>query len=158
LLPRPGQLLEASAPLDRLRGGGPNVFLPPRLRQAQLLLAFTVVFLAHIVLVLPAAGTTDPLLKLRVQLVCLRDGHAAGMALIVTALLQAVIDCHTIIEDEALALPQRLLLGYLLEVLQNASLQVIDLLEAQLLEIGRGLLAADAAGAEHRHLALPRRV
>ena len=63
-----------------------------------------------------------------------------------------------LIEDEALALPQALLRGHGFQIFQDAALQVINLVEALLLQIGRRLLAANAAGAEHREFALAVRV
>src|SRR5690606_40716272 len=64
--------------------------------------------------------------------------------LVVAAFLQLVVDGHAIVEHETLALPQRLFFGHLLQIVEDASLQVINLVEALLLQIGCGFLAADA--------------
>src|ERR1700761_8452904 len=58
------------------------------------------------------------------------------------------------VEHEAGAMPLAVLLRHLLEILQDAALEVVDLSEALLQHEGRGLLAADAASTEHCHLAM----
>src|SRR5690606_3625522 len=76
---------------------------------------------------------------------------AARTAQRVRARAQAVAHAHTLVEDEALALPAALAFGHLLQVLQDAAFEVVDLLEALHAQQGRGLLAADATRAEHGH-------
>src|SRR5690606_8735852 len=46
------------------------------------------------------------------------------------AFAQSVGDGHALVEDEALAVPQALLLRYVLEVFQDATLELVDLLDA----------------------------
>src|SRR5437016_2735039 len=62
----------------------------------------------------------------------------------------------TFVEHEAFAAPAALRLGHAFQVTQDAALEVIDFVESQRQQIGAGLLAADAAGAEHRDLAMLR--
>src|SRR3981189_2957963 len=62
------------------------------------------------------------------------------------------------VEHEAFAAPAALRLGDALQIAQDAALEVIDLVEPLRQQIGAGLLAADAAGAEHRDLAVLRRI
>src|SRR3954469_7953969 len=54
-----------------------------------------------------------------------------------------------IIENEAFAAPTALCLRNFFKVFQNAALEVINLFKATRQQMGAGLLAADAAGAEH---------
>ena len=61
---------------------------------------------------------------------------------------------NPLVEHIALAAPETLLLRNGLQVFQDAAAQVVDLLEALVLQIGRGLFAANAAGAEHGNGAL----
>ena len=126
--------------------------------EANLVLALGEARLLGVAQLVVATRAADAFLVALALLVFLGDRQAAGMALIVLAGAQLMVDGDALIEHEALALPQRLFLGHLFQVLQDTALEVIDLIEALLLEIGRGLLAADAAGAEHRHLAVLCRV
>ncbi|CRR59298.1 hypothetical protein PAERUG_E16_London_17_VIM_2_04_14_06005 [Pseudomonas aeruginosa] len=87
-----------------------------------------------------------------------RNRVAAGVALIVLALAKIVAHGHAVVEYEAVAAPQALFLRHLFEVLEDAALEVEDLLETGAEHVAGSLLAADAAGAEHRHLLVPRRV
>ncbi len=54
------------------------------------------------------------------------------MALVVTALFERVINTNAIVEDEALAVPHRLGLRHLCQIVQNTALEVIDLVKTQL--------------------------
>src|SRR5690606_40121849 len=65
------------------------------------------------------------------------------MALIEGARRQVVAHRHPVIKDETLTLPFALLCRHLLEVLEDAALEVIDLLETFLEHEAGGLLAAD---------------
>ena len=77
------------------------------------------------------------------------DGHTAGVAQGVGAGRQAVADGDAVIKDEALALPFTLVLIDFFEVLEDAALEVIDLGEAELFDVGGGFFASYSAGAEH---------
>src|ERR1700755_3462551 len=57
---------------------------------------------------------------------------------------------NTLVEDEALAAPAALRLGHVLEIFQDAALEVIDFGKAAREQMRARLFAADAAGAEHR--------
>src|ERR1700722_2155274 len=71
------------------------------------------------------------------------------------ALPQSVAKRDAIVEYEALAAPAALRFRHALQIFQYAALEVIDLGEAAREQIGAGLFAANAAGAEHRHPAMP---
>src|SRR5437764_14492943 len=58
--------------------------------------------------------------------------------------------CHPLVEHEAFAAPTALRLRHLFQIVQDAALEVIDLGEAAREQMRARLLAADAAGAEHR--------
>src|SRR5689334_21058809 len=62
------------------------------------------------------------------------------------------------VENEAFAAPETLLGRDALQVVQNASVEVIDFVETHLNQMGGRLLAANAAGAEHRDLAVAPRI
>ena len=63
--------------------------------------------------------------------------------------MQIVINRHPLVEDEALALPERVFGIHFFEVVENAAFQVIDLLETQGLEVSGRLFTTDTAGTEH---------
>ncbi len=65
---------------------------------------------------------------------------------------------HAVIEHEAVALPATLRLRHLLQILEDAALEVINLLKALTKHIARRLLAANAAGAKHCDLLMLCRV
>src|SRR5699024_9390650 len=67
---------------------------------------------------------------------------------------QAMTDRDTLVKNEAVALPTALFRGHCLKVLENAALQMIDLVEALGLQIGRGLFAAYTARTKHGNAAL----
>src|SRR5690606_10203149 len=92
--------------------------------------------------------------EIRMRAVGGSDRMAAAAAEGGVADFEAVADGDALVEDEAFALPAAFRLWNRLEIGEDASLQVEHLFEALLQQIGRGLLAADAAGAEHRHLAI----
>src|SRR5690606_6525905 len=52
-------------------------------------------------------------------------------------------------EEEAFAVPQALFRRNGFQILEDASLQMVDLVKALGFHIGGGLFAADASGAEH---------
>ena len=96
---------------------------------------------------LPTGGTRHPgniVLRLLVF-----DGERllAGVALGCRRFLEPRIQRHAMVEDEAVA--GVVVATTLLEILQDASLQLIDLLKAFLLHERPRLLAPDAAGAKH---------
>ena len=74
------------------------------------------------------------------------------------SLPQPVAQRHAFVEYETFAAPAALLLRHAFEIAQDAALEVIDLVKSVRQQIGAGLLAADAAGAEHRDLPVLRRV
>ena len=86
------------------------------------------------------------------------DRVAAGVALVVVALAEIVAHGHAVVEDEAVALPLAFILRHLFQVLEDAALEVEDLLEALAEHVAGGLFATDAAGAEHGDLLVPGRV
>jgi hypothetical protein len=61
-------------------------------------------------------------------------------------------DGDPLVEHEALAAPQALRLGDLFQIVEDAALQVEDVLDPFGLQEGGRLLAADAAGAVHGDL------
>src|SRR6266702_2002247 len=74
------------------------------------------------------------------------------------ALAQAVAERDTLVEYKTFAVPAARLFRYAFEVFEDAALEVIDLAEAAGEQIGAGLFASDAAGAEHRDLGMLRGV
>src|SRR5690606_12592847 len=81
-----------------------------------------------------------------------RHGMATGVTLIEGARRQVMANGDPVIEDEAFALPFALLGRHVLEIFQDTALEMVDLFEALPEHEAGGLLAADAAGAEHCHL------
>ena len=73
------------------------------------------------------------------------------MAQIMRPFLEPVPHRDPPVKDETFALPRALLLRHLFEVFQNPALEVIDLFNPLLEQVIRALLAADTAGAKHRH-------
>ena len=65
------------------------------------------------------------------------------MALHVAAFGQVTINRDALIKYETLAVPAILLVGHFGEIRQNASLQVVDLLESEFKHQGRRLFAAN---------------
>src|ERR1700722_8730462 len=63
-----------------------------------------------------------------------------------------------VIEHETFAAPATLGFRYAFQIFQYAALEMIDFGKAACEQIGAGFLAANAAGAEHRHLAMPGRI
>src|SRR3982074_3875324 len=74
------------------------------------------------------------------------------------ALPQAVAERDAVVEYKTFAAPAAFCLGNALEISEDAAPEVIDLRKTAREQIGAGLLAADAAGAEHRYLAMFRRI
>src|SRR5690349_10590690 len=70
-------------------------------------------------------------------------------------LAQAVSERDALVEHEALAAPAAVSFRNLLEISENATLKVIDLGKALREQMRARLLAADAAGAEHRDPLVP---
>src|SRR5579863_6119601 len=65
-------------------------------------------------------------------------------------LAQAMAKRDALVEDEAFAAPAAVVFPDMLEIIQDAALEVIDLGKALREQIARGFFAANAAGAEHR--------
>src|SRR5882757_5781433 len=78
--------------------------------------------------------------------------------LVPSALREPMAERDPFVEHEAFALPSALLGRHAFEVFQDAALEVVDLLKAARQQIGTGLFAADAAGAEHRDPAVLLRI
>src|ERR1700748_976759 len=74
------------------------------------------------------------------------------------ALWPPVAERNAFVEHEALAAPAALGLGNVLQIFQDTALEVVDLAEAAREQMRARLFAADAAGAEHRDLAVLLRV
>ena len=102
--------------------------------------------------------TTHTFLIILALLVLLGNRHPTGMALIIAALLQIVVDGYPIVEDKALALPFAFCFGYLLQVLQNTTLEMVNLFKTLLPQIGSGFFAANASGTKHGDFLMPRRI
>src|SRR5882757_6716154 len=73
-------------------------------------------------------------------------------AIIRLSLPQAVAERHALVEHKTFAAPAALFLRYAFQITENTALEVIDLGKPLRQQIGTGLFAADAAGAEHRDL------
>src|SRR5262245_18184623 len=67
---------------------------------------------------------------------------------------QTVPERDALVEHKTFAAPAALRLRYLFQIFQNAALEVIDLGKAAREQMRARLLAADAAGAEHRDPAM----
>src|SRR5260370_19851544 len=74
------------------------------------------------------------------------------------ALPQSVAERDAVVEHKTFATPAALGFRHALEISENAALEVIDLRKTAREQIGAGLLAADAAGAEHRDPPMFRRI
>src|SRR6056297_39728 len=97
-----------------------------------------------------AAMATDAFLEFRSAPRLRRQRASASLAEFQPARNEAVTERDPLVEHEALALPGALGFRHLLQVFQDASPKVIDVFYALRDEVARGLLAADASGAEHR--------
>src|ERR1700743_2545837 len=64
----------------------------------------------------------------------------------------------TLVEHETFAAPAALCLGHLFKIFKDAALEVVDVGKALREQIGTRLLAANAAGAEHRDSVMLRRI
>src|SRR6201993_2643463 len=73
-------------------------------------------------------------------------------------LAQTVAERDAFVEHKALPAPTALPLRHVLEISENAALEVIDLGKAACEQMRARLLAADAAGAEHRDPAMLGRI
>src|SRR5258708_34601159 len=74
------------------------------------------------------------------------------------ALPQSMTERDAVVEHKAFAAPAALRFRHPFQIFQDSALEVIDLAKAASEQIGAGLLAADAAGAEHRDPAMPGRI
>src|SRR5260370_7852332 len=61
-----------------------------------------------------------------------------------------------VVKDKTFATPAALRFRHAFQILQNSALEVVDLRKTARQQVGAGLFAADAAGAEHRHFAMLR--
>src|ERR1700712_3212059 len=75
-----------------------------------------------------------------------------------SALPQAVAERDAVVKHKTFAAPAAFGFRHAFEISQDAALEVIDLGKAARQQIGAGLFAADAAGAEHRDFAVPDRI
>src|SRR5512140_2418498 len=71
---------------------------------------------------------------------------------------QAVAKRNAVVEDKTFAAPAAFGFRHVFQIPQNSAPEMIDLAKTARQQIGAGLFAADAAGAEHRDLAVFRRV
>src|ERR1700704_5765197 len=74
------------------------------------------------------------------------------------ALPQPVAERDAVVKDKAFAAPAAYRFRHAFQIFQDAALEVIDLGKAARQQKGAGLLATDAAGAEHRDLPMLRRI
>ncbi len=84
--------------------------------------------------------------------------RVAAQAIAQRERLKPMAQRHALVEHEAAAIPAALRGIDLIQIGENAALEMQDLLEACVQHEARRLLAADAARAEHGHLAVPRRI
>src|SRR6476659_528420 len=84
----------------------------------------------------------------------LRASASLMGAIVWLSLPQPVAESHTFVEYKTLAAPAALLLRHAFEIAQDSALEMIDLVKPLRQQIGAGLLAANAAGAEHCDLAV----
>src|SRR3954454_12760527 len=73
-------------------------------------------------------------------------------AFVLLPFLQAMAESDALIENKTFAAPAALMFRYTFEITQDAALEVVDFGKPLRQQIGAGLFAADAAGAEHRDL------
>ena len=73
-------------------------------------------------------------------------------------LLQAVAERDPLVEHEAFAAPAALFFRHAVQITPDAACEVIDFVKSMRQQIGAGFLAANAAGAEHRDLAMLGRI
>src|SRR5258708_38540076 len=74
------------------------------------------------------------------------------------ALPQSMAECDAVVEDKTFAAPAALRFRHALQIIQDSALEMIDLGKSVRQQIGAGLFAANAAGAEHRDPAVLRRI
>src|SRR6478609_11202136 len=84
----------------------------------------------------------------------LRASASLMGAIVWLSLPQPVAESHTFVEYKTLAAPAALLLRHAFEIAQDSALEMINLVKPLRQQIGAGLLAANAAGAEHCDLAV----
>src|SRR5690606_3156862 len=105
----------------------PKVALYPFAGQLHVTLPFretTLLFFRVLVVAVMAADTLDEVFGF---LVFGAQRHAACAAEFVFARFQSMTHGHALVEHEAIALPEALLFGHGLKILEDAALQVIDL-------------------------------
>src|SRR6202030_3765735 len=74
------------------------------------------------------------------------------------ALLQSMTQCDAFVEHKAFSAPAAFRFRHAFEISENPALEMIDLRKAAREQIGAGLFAANAAGAEHRDPPMPGRI
>src|ERR1700676_5819950 len=75
-----------------------------------------------------------------------------------SALLQAMAERDAVVKHKAFTAPAALRFRHAFEIFQDTALEVEDLGKAARQQIGAGLFAANAAGAEHGDPAMPGRI
>src|SRR5260370_3414552 len=65
---------------------------------------------------------------------------------------------NAVVKDKTFATPAALCFRHAFQIFQDSALEVVDLRKTAREQIGAGLFAANAAGAEHRYPAVLRRI
>ena len=102
----------------------------PHLRQRDLTLAFPEPVPVLFGMFRAAGGAADALLEHRISAVLFSQGTAAGAAACQIAGAQAMPHRNPPIEDKAFALPKAFRLWHLLQIFQDAALQMKDIFNA----------------------------
>jgi hypothetical protein len=113
-----------------------------------LMVAFAEALAIGVTATVKAVSATHPIFKAWQPPIQRVQRQAAGMAEAVIAWLEAMIERHPLIEDEALPLPEPPVGGLVLQVAEDSTLQVMNPFKALLEEIGRGFLAANSPRAK----------
>jgi hypothetical protein len=79
------------------------------------------------------------------------NGVTAAQTEVMVGGIELVVYSDAIVKHKAVPLPQARVFRHGPEVVENATFEVINLLEALGPQVGRGLFTANATGAEHRH-------
>src|SRR5437879_1809260 len=75
-----------------------------------------------------------------------------------STLPQSVAERDAVVEHEAFTPPAAFRFRHAFQIFQDSALEVVDLRKTAREQIGAGLFAANAAGAEHRNPAMSRRI
>ena len=127
------------------------MWLVARLGQLDLFLPLTRSGAGLLTKGIPAVRATDAGDVMFGKTIRCGNGDATSVALIEIALAEVMPDGYAVIENKAVTLPARLFLRNLLKVFENSTLEVKHLLKALAEHVTGSLLAANPAGAEHRH-------